>query len=110
MRSHARSKLVRFNSMVLSLIVLHVCDRLELSIRSIAALLIGAWGATCIAGALQPHEAYTLDDIVGPLGVALWIGQAVARHRHVAMRRASDWLETPGVRLAYRHPDSPRRP
>lgn len=72
-------------------VVLYSAHSLEISIRTIAALMIGAAGAWYIARALN---GWQLRD-EGPegwllLGVTLWIWEARYQRRGQPMRRASD--------------------
>lgn len=74
--------------------VLHSAHAWEISMRTLAALMIGAAGAWYIARGLYGWQLP--DD--GPegwllLGVTLWIWEARYRRRGQPMRRASDLRE-----------------
>lgn len=77
--------------LIAAYVVLATSGRLEISLRVAAALLVGAWGADSLATAMGGHAAWR--DLLGPLGVALWVGQALLRRRGLPMRRSTDWTQ-----------------
>jgi hypothetical protein len=77
--------------LITAVAVLKQCRRLEVSLRSLAALGIAAWGVWLIALPWLPASA-RLVDLLAPAAVVLWIVQAVRRRKGLPMRRISDWL------------------
>lgn len=73
-----------------ALAVLKTCKQLEVSMRTVSALGIGAWGAWTFGGALQAG-APSLSELLGTVAVALWIVQAARRHAGGPMRRVTDF-------------------
>jgi hypothetical protein len=71
--------------------VLKQCRRLEISLRSLAALGIAAWGGWLVALPWMPASARVID-LLASLAVVLWIVQAIRRRKGLPMRRISDWL------------------
>lgn len=89
--------------MLSSLIVLVSTKPFEVSVKTVAAFLLGAWGATKIAVGLQPHEAFGIYEVIGPIAVTLWISQAIFRHHENGMhlRRFGDWIRLEGLKTSF---------
>jgi len=74
-----------------ALMVLKVSGKGELSLRAIAAMLVGIGGAVMIGDALTVTPVPQWCTALLPLGVALWIVHAARRHKGVPMRRVTDF-------------------
>lgn len=75
--------------------VLLLGPRFDISLRSVSALGIGAWGAWLIAPAFSERTVEFMD-VLPAAAVALWILHALYRRRGKHMRRATDWAELDG--------------
>lgn len=75
-----------------SLAVLHISRAGELSLRSIAGMLVGAAGAWYVVRALM-GPGPTPGELLLPLGVAIWIAGIAWRRRGHPMRRKGDWVD-----------------
>jgi len=74
-----------------SLMVLKVGAKGEMSLRAVAAMLVGIGGAVMIGSALTANPVPHWCTAILPLGVALWIVHAARRHKGVPMRRVTDF-------------------
>ena len=73
--------------------VLRLSHQGELSLRSVAAFMVGVSGAWLLARSLGQDADLTWNDVFLPVGVTGWIVQAAWRRRGAQMRRATDWAE-----------------
>lgn len=71
--------------LVASFVALHSFKQREISCRTVAAFLIGAGGAWCVARAAHGVPVSPLD-LVLPVGVALWVVSAGWRYRNQDIR------------------------
>lgn len=73
-----------------AMVVLHSSDAVEISPRTIGAMLVGFSGAWCITKGLTlppPHSA----DLLLPCGIAVWVIGSIWRRRNKPIRRSSDF-------------------
>ena len=76
-------------------VIIKTTKRLDISLRVVSMLCIGGWGAELIGRALK-GTPMAMEDLLGPIGVALWILQTVMRtcgdqtRRPHPTRRAED--------------------
>lgn len=70
-----------------------ISNKLEVSVRTLAAFLIGAGGAYCISLALKRPEDFSTFQLLLPMGVTIWLlGLAWDHRRHPNhVHRKDDW-------------------
>lgn len=74
-----------------AIVVLKASRRLELTLRTAAACLVGAGGAVLVGDALSAGPLPAWCGTVLPVGVTLWIAHSFKRRAGGQMRRSSDW-------------------
>lgn len=71
-----------------------ISDKLEVSVRTLAAFLIGAGGAYCLSLALKRPDDLSTFQLLLPMGVTVWLLGLAWEHRsnpnHI--HRKGDWL------------------
>lgn len=86
-----------FVLLLAAVVVLKTAPRLDLSLRTVAAILIGIGGAVQIADAISVEPLPAWEMVALPLGIALWVGRALYARRGQQMRRESDWASLDGI-------------
>lgn len=89
-----------------TVLILITSRKREVSCRTVSAALMGVWGTMMVAQAVGGwSETFVWSDPIAVFGAALWIVNAMWKHRGRVVTRATEWGALDGREELTKHAD-----